>query len=403
MGIRLSCWEKFSKIEGKTVRFRIENNYLFYGDIEISELSYIKNKKFNIYEFGCSYSADGNLFDNFNWSFLEELKTIDFLEDVCFNFFEGENLIYLGKKEGKLFLSISFPIIPHTWEENYSYRRFIKEFEEFIEDKENIYLETDDVMTHIITTLEMQVDENFISLINRVKELFNREYNEFFYINKIENSISFSKEHFPAGISILQFFGKLLQEKYPNEKVSVSIKQEGLKVTMTIETPDGKKEEIEEYLNRYGMVVTNQITPQEFASNPIQLIELKQELREAQNKILFQQELLSLKDDTYKNRIKSLEDEVNFLRKEFSTILLTNKENIEVLLKSLLTKDKLIKKLTKSIENRNNDETKQLLSELKEKDFKGYISLKEHIDNVIVGNLTNAPAWIEFLITHFPK
>lgn len=87
---------------------------------------------------------------------------------------------------------------------------------------------------------------------------------------------------------------------------------------MIIETPDGKKEEIEEYLNRYGMVVTNQITPQEFASNPSQLIELKQELRKTQNKILFQQDLLSLKDDTYKSRIISLEDEVKFLRKEFS-------------------------------------------------------------------------------------
>ena len=172
---------------------------------------------------------------------------------------------------------------------------------------------------------------------------------------------------------------------------------------MNIETPDGKKEEIEEYLNRYGMVITNQITPQEFTSNPIQLIELKQELREAQNKILFQQELLSLKDDTYKNRIISLEDEVKFLRKEFSNALLTNKENIEILLSSLLTKDKLIKKLTKSIEKRDITETKQLLLELKKEDSKGYVSLKEHIDNIIVGNLTNTSAWLEFLITHFSK
>jgi hypothetical protein len=380
------------------MRFRIENNYLFFGDMEISELSYTENNKFSIYEFGCSYTTDENLFDNFDWSFLEELKIIDFLEDVSFTFFEGENLIYLGKKNGKLFLSVSFPIFPHTWEKDYSYRKFINEFEEFIEDKENFYLETDDVMTHIITTLEMQVDENFISLRNRVKESFFKEYNDFFYINKIENTIFFSKEHLTAGISILQYFGKLLQEKYPNEKVSVSIKQEDLKVTMVIETPDGKKEEIEEYLNRYGMVITNQITPQEFATNPIQLIELKQELREAQNKILFQQELLSLKDDTYKNRIISLEDEVIFLRKEFSDALLTNKENIQILLNSLLTKDKLIKKLTKSIESRNDVETKQLLLELKEKDSKGYISLKQHIDNAIIGGIVNAPSWIQFTV-----
>ena len=63
----------------------------------------------------------------------------------------------------------------------------------------------------------------------------------------------------------------------------------------------------------------------------------------------------------------------------------------------------MIKKLTKSIEKRDITETKQLLLELKKEDSKGYVSLKEHIDNIIVGNLTNTSAWLEFLITHFSK
>lgn len=383
--------------------FEIRNNYLFYDNNKLLELLDVGVNRFSIYEFGCSYVGISELNDYYETSFLGNLKNNDFLEDVSFCFYEGEDCFRLGKKNGVLFLSFTFSIIPYKWEENYPYKRFINKFEEFIKNKETIYFESDDHMSHIQVILEMEPNESFISLKNRVKELFNTEYKSFFHINQIENVISFSPEHLTAGISILQYFGKILQEKYPDDKVSFSIKQEALKVTMIIETPDGKKEEIEEYLNRYGMVITNQITPQEFTSNPIQLIELKQELREAQNKILFQQELLSLKDDTYKNRIISLEDEVKFLRKEFSNALLTNKENIEILLSSLLTKDKLIKKLTKSIEKRDITETKQLLLELKKEDSKGYVSLKEHIDNIIVGNLTNTSAWLEFLITHFSK
>ena len=93
------------------MRFRIENNYLFFGDIEISELSYMENNKFSIYEFGCSYTTDENLFDNFDWSFLEELKIIDFLEDVSFTFFEGENLIYLDQLVFRFFLTLGKKII----------------------------------------------------------------------------------------------------------------------------------------------------------------------------------------------------------------------------------------------------------------------------------------------------
>lgn len=218
------------------------------------------------------------------------------------------------------------------------------------------------------------------------------------YINPILKIINFSSEHLTAGSSILQYFGKLLQEKYPNEKVSVSIKQEGLKVTMLIETPDGKKEEIEEYLNRYGMVITNQITPQEFTSNPIQVLELETKLNQAEQEIRFQKKLIALQDKTYDENLISLKDEVNYLRSELSALRVSSNENIQLLLTSLLKKDKIINKLTKSIENKDDKETKQLLLELKEKDAQGYISLKQHIDNAIIGGLVNAPSWIQFTL-----
>lgn len=326
---------------------------------------------------------------------LLNLNENDILNNILFDGIINHIGYHFYKEEQGIIFKL-FKVLPvEDWNYSISPKEYCKLFKFYLAYCDPIYEDG-----NIFIELVYSVDKN-----ERLKDT------EDFFLNEIENihkkifqhcninkNIEFPPEHLTAGISILQYFGKLLQEKYPNERVSVSIKQEGLRVTMIIETPDGKKEEIEEYLNRYGMVITNQITPQEFTSNPIQLIELKQELREAQNKILFQQELLSLKDDTYKNRIISLEDEVNFLRKEFSEALLTNKENIQILLNSLLTKDKLIKKLTKSIENRNDDETKQLLLELKEKDSKGYISLKQHIDNAIIGGIVNAPSWIQFTV-----
>ena len=331
---------------------------------------------------------------------LLNLNENDILNNILFDGIINHIGYHFYKEEQGIIFKL-FKVIPvEDWNYSISPKEYCKLFKFYLTYCDPIYEEG-----NIIIELVYFVDKN-----ERLKDT------EDFFLNEIENTqkkifqhcninrnIEFPPEHLTAGISILQYFGKILQEKYPNENVGETIKQEGLRVTMNIETPDGKKEEIEEYLNRYGMVITNQITPQEFTSNPIQLIELKQELREAQNKILFQQELLSLKDDTYKNRIISLEDEVKFLRKEFSNALLTNKENIEILLSSLLTKDKLIKKLTKSIEKRDITETKQLLLELKKEDSKGYVSLKEHIDNIIVGNLTNTSAWLEFLITHFSK
>lgn len=378
------------------MRLEINDNILYIDKMKYGCITH--NEDSTEYK-GCKYLLD-NPIENSGIS-NETLKTLvkeDLIEDLFIAVISSE-IFYISKKNDIVYLTSNFEFNLLNWDKPIS----VKQCYDYLSncygeiEKLSFSIESDnyfDIYIENEVNNKETIFDTFLRSKEKLDEILFEAINEF----KVEKIINFSAEYLTAGISILQYFGKLLQEKYPNEKVSVSIKQQDLKVTMTIETPDGKKEEIEEYLNRYGMVVTNQITPQEFASNPIQLIELKQELREAQNKILFQQELLSLKDDTYKNRIKSLEDEVNFLRKEFSTILLTNKKNIEVLLNSLLIKDKLIKKLTKSIENRNNDETKQLLLELKEKDSKGYISLKQHIDNAIIGGIVNAPSWIQFTV-----
>jgi hypothetical protein len=342
--------------------------------------------------------------------FLSNLDSNDFLEGLEVQYFsEADEVGFSSLRIGNIFkVTCNFPKDMLSWDKPISMNKFNELLIDYCLDRTELHLETAldaysekiyDIFISYDFNYNIKINESIGYIINKFSEISNEILNS----KKIENSIIFSPEHLTAGSSILQYFGKLLQEKYPDEKVSVSIRQEALKVTMLIETPDGKKEEIEEYLNQYSLVITNQISPEEFTSNQIQVLELKTKLEAAKMEIGFQKKLLALQDKTYDENLISLKDEVMFLREELSGIRKSNNKNISILLTSLLNKDKLIKKLIKSVSKSDGKETKQLLLELKEKEVKGYTSLKEHVDNIIVGNLTNTPAWMEFLITHFPK
>lgn len=372
-------------------KFDEKNSQLWFDDLYVGEVS--KTKEKDMYE-KCNF-----IVEEVNSEVIEKiyfLKKEDLLED--FAIYLLDESFSLQKKENKAFVIKYFTYFLEEWDKDISLKYFLDNFPKFIENDNSFEFNNDGDYFMLIVGFELIDGSTIKEFLVKIDTIIDSKIDEFIHSKNINKIINFSLEHLTAGISILQYFGKILQEKYPNEKVSVSIKQEGLKVTMTIETPDGKREEIEEYLNRYGMVVTNQITPQEFTSNPIQVLELETKLRAAEMEIGFQKKLLALQDKTYDENIILLKDEVKYLRNELSTLRNLNNENIQILLNSLLRKDKIINKLTKSINNRNDIETKQLLLELKEKDSKGYISLKQHIDNAIIGGIVNAPSWIQFTV-----
>ena len=366
------------------MRLKIEDNFLFLDNVIFKEVeeNYVNNICDEMIEF-----KGTNFFD------IKKFKGEDILENLLFYGFSEDLHYEIFRNSSGVMIKLDKVISLLDWNENISPKEYRKLFNqnsiglEALNDDESVVLE----IVFSISKKDLigeffDIFENDIDIVNN--EILNK--------NKIENHINFSPEHLTAGSSILQYFGKFLQEKYPNEKVSVSIKQEGLKVTMTVKTPDGKKEEIEEYLNKYGLVISNQITLQEFTSNPIQVLELETKLESAKMEIGFQKKLLALKDKTYDENLISLKDEVKFLRNELSSIQTSNNEQIKLLLSSLLIKDKLIKKLTKSIDKKDSLETKQLLLELKDKDNNGYIGLKQHLDNAMIGSIVNAPSWIQF-------
>jgi hypothetical protein len=99
---------------------------------------------------------------------------------------------------------------------------------------------------------------------------------------QIIRSIEFPPEYYQTGMSILSHFGSVLRKKYPNQKVRIRLDQEDLKVTMTVYPLEGKPEVIEEALDEYGLVITGQMTPEDYTDDRQLLMQLRTELRVAQ-------------------------------------------------------------------------------------------------------------------------
>jgi hypothetical protein len=108
----------------------------------------------------------------------------------------------------------------------------------------------------------------------------------------INRSLEFPPEYHQAGLGILNYFGTVLRDKYPNTKARVRIEQEGLCVRLIIESENGDREIIEKALEEYESVVRGEKTPEDFLDDKLKIIELKQELRIAEIRIDHQKDLI---------------------------------------------------------------------------------------------------------------
>jgi len=71
----------------------------------------------------------------------------------------------------------------------------------------------------------------------------------------IMREIAFEPQHRQAGISILSYFSRVVENRYPDINVKVRIEQDNDLIRLVIETPTGEKEVIEKLLGSYGEVV----------------------------------------------------------------------------------------------------------------------------------------------------
>ncbi|GAB5522174.1 MAG: hypothetical protein Roseis2KO_00460 [Roseivirga sp.] len=163
------------------------------------------------------------------------------------------------------------------------------------------------------------------------------------------HSIEFSPEHKHAGVQILNYFQETLEQKYPDDEVTVRLSQEGTKVTMEIETLDGQKEKFEKAFEEYGLVITGQKKVEEYLDNPVDQLGLKFQLRHAHNQLETTRELLKMKDQV----ISSQKDSISYFQSELSQALSASRNQTGKALdiaSQALASDKDIKKLVATFE-----------------------------------------------------
>ena len=75
-------------------------------------------------------------------------------------------------------------------------------------------------------------------------KIISQEYEENaqYQSNNILRSIEFAPEYHQVGLGILNYFSKIISQKYPDVSIRVKIEQENLTVRMIIETLEGEKE-----------------------------------------------------------------------------------------------------------------------------------------------------------------
>jgi len=131
--------------------------------------------------------------------------------------------------------------------------------------------------------------------------------------DQIIRSIEFPPEYYHSGLSILTYFNPILHSKYPDTQAKIRIEQDGLIIRMIIETPSGEREEIEKTLYQYGLVLKGTMLPDQFLSDPMEVLGLKNRLEISALELRLTKELMEHTSDLRDKRIQSLESELDRL------------------------------------------------------------------------------------------
>ena len=231
---------------------------------------------------------------------------------------------------------------------------------------------------------------------------------------RIIREITFPPECQQAGLSILNYFAKVLNEKYPDIPVTVSIQQGANLVTLVITLPDGTQDKVTKTLNDYGLVVTGRMSPKNLLNDDIKALALQQKLELAQMEIRQTRDLLRIQDQYANKRVESLETEVKnlyvLLGREF-----TSRERLQEGLLQLTTQlstghmgehaASLVKTLAEAISERNEERTRIILEDI----HSSQPGLFEHLNEFFLQAATSGVIgnyvydWLKVLWPILPK
>ncbi|NDL72217.1 hypothetical protein, partial [Vreelandella alkaliphila] len=232
--------------------------------------------------------------------------------------------------------------------------------------------------------------------------------------SKIVREITFPPELTQAGIGLLSYFSTIIEKKYPDMEITVSIQQSGNTVTMTITHPDGRQDEIVHTLNGYGLVLIGKKSAEEILEDKIQVLALKHKLEIAKMEVSQVKEILELERQGSNTRISSLESEVKNLRDLVGTEMQFSKsvQNKFIdLISSYIDMSnqnvpiRAIQELGSAISERNASKAELILDDMSEKEPALFEKINKLIaEGAVAGVIGNsAYSWLVTVIAGLPK
>ncbi|GAA0762701.1 hypothetical protein GCM10009107_47460 [Ideonella azotifigens] len=133
--------------------------------------------------------------------------------------------------------------------------------------------------------------------------------------DELVRSIVFKPEYKQAGMALLAYFGTIVEKKYPTLDVRIRIEQEGDRVSLIIETPSGEIEKIERELGQYALVVSGDLSVDEYMPDARDAMALRHKLELSRLEVQQTRDLLYIERKGLGDRIASLEGEIGFMRR----------------------------------------------------------------------------------------
>ena len=122
----------------------------------------------------------------------------------------------------------------------------------------------------------------------------------------IIRTLEIPRKYKQAGLSVLTYFARILEQKYPNQEIGFSINQQGKKVTLIVETDKAHKSIVEATLDLYENVANSNISPEDFMHTPAEILELRTQLRIAETQVSFYKDMMHFRDKIIDDKEKEI-------------------------------------------------------------------------------------------------
>ena len=232
--------------------------------------------------------------------------------------------------------------------------------------------------------------------------------------DRIIREITFPPEYRDAGVSILSYFARVIDEKCPEAGARVTIVQQGDTVRLHIESAKGHREIIERTLSDYGKVVKGQLLPAQFLSSPVAATDLNNKLEIARLELRLKEQSFLAYQSQSDQRVNKLEERVTQLMSlvgsQFSTV-----QTLSQALSGMATAERIspavaraletISKLASAEYSESSEELlKRSLLLVREQNIGLFKRIRESasvLAHSVAGNL--ATPWVLAVINAFPK